>query len=103
MIFSTFSKEMSPYGFLSKLKNTIQIRLAHKKVAGSRTHMQDSPGKRLGPKKHEGEAVKVGQIILRQRGTKWYPGVNVGIGRDRSSTSISSWSSCSAPSSSLIS
>ncbi|OWB72669.1 hypothetical protein B5S31_g2388 [[Candida] boidinii] len=60
----------------------IQVRNAHKKAGGSRTHMKDSAGRRLGPKKHEGEAVKVGQIILRQRGTKWYPGVNVGIGRD---------------------
>lgn len=44
--------------------------------------MQDSPGKRLGAKKYEGHEVKVGQILYRQRGTKWYPGVNVGIGKD---------------------
>lgn len=44
--------------------------------------MQDSAGRRLGPKKHEGELVKIGQIILRQRGTRWYPGANVGIGKD---------------------
>lgn len=59
-----------------------QVRYAHKKVASSKTHMQDSPGKRLGPKKYEGHEVKVGQILYRQRGTKWYPGVNVGIGKD---------------------
>ncbi|GAV28018.1 hypothetical protein PMKS-001486 [Pichia membranifaciens] len=59
-----------------------QVRYAHKKVVSSKTHMQDSPGKRLGPKKYEGQEVKVGQIIFRQRGTKWYPGTNVGIGTD---------------------
>jgi ribosomal protein L27 len=59
-----------------------QVRYAHKKVVSSKTHMQDSPGKRLGPKKYEGHEVKVGQILYRQRGTKWYPGTNVGIGKD---------------------
>lgn len=59
-----------------------QVRYAHKKVVSSKTHMQDSPGKRLGPKKYEGQEVKVGQILFRQRGTKWYPGTNVGIGTD---------------------
>lgn len=44
--------------------------------------MQDSPGKRLGAKKYEGHEVKTGQILYRQRGTKWYPGFNVGIGKD---------------------
>lgn len=44
--------------------------------------MQDSPGKRLGAKKYENHQVKIGQILYRQRGTKWYPGVNVGIGKD---------------------
>ncbi|GME78924.1 unnamed protein product [Ambrosiozyma monospora] len=67
----------------NKLKTTLtQVRSAHKKAGGSRTHMKDSAGRRLGPKKHQGQQVKTGQIILRQRGTKWYPGVNVGIGRD---------------------
>lgn len=59
-----------------------QVRFAHKKAGGGRTHMQDSAGRRLGPKKHEGQQVTTGQIILRQRGTKWYPGTNVGIGKD---------------------
>lgn len=59
-----------------------QVRYAHKKVVSSKTHMQDSPGKRLGAKKYEGQEVKIGQILYRQRGTKWYPGTNVGIGKD---------------------
>lgn len=59
-----------------------QVRYAHKKVVSSKTHMQDSPGKRLGAKKYEGHEVKIGQILYRQRGTKWYPGSNVGIGKD---------------------
>ncbi|ODV85668.1 hypothetical protein CANARDRAFT_197600 [[Candida] arabinofermentans NRRL YB-2248] len=64
------------------IKPITQIRFATKRAAGSKTHMQDSRGKRLGPKKHEGQQVTTGQILLRQRGTKWYPGTNVGIGRD---------------------
>lgn len=59
-----------------------QVRHAHKKVVSSKTHMQDSPGKRLGAKKYESQEVKTGQILYRQRGTKWYPGFNVGIGKD---------------------
>lgn len=59
-----------------------QTRGAHKKVVSSKTHMQDSPGKRLGAKKYENHLVKVGQIIYRQRGTKWYPGFGCGIGKD---------------------
>ncbi|AMD20031.1 HCL120Wp [Eremothecium sinecaudum] len=60
----------------------IQVRTATKRAAGSRTSMKDSAGRRLGPKKSEGEAVSTGQIIMRQRGTKFYPGENVGIGKD---------------------
>ncbi|VEU22300.1 DEKNAAC103472 [Brettanomyces naardenensis] len=71
---------------LGRIQNSVAlltlVRGAHKKAGGSKTYMQDSPGKRLGPKKHEGEKVSVGQIIMRQRGTKWYPGSNVGIGKD---------------------
>ncbi|QLQ82511.1 hypothetical protein HG537_0H02730 [Torulaspora globosa] len=59
-----------------------QVRTATKKAAGSRTSMKDSAGRRLGPKKYEGQSVKVGEIIMRQRGTKFYPGENVGIGKD---------------------
>lgn len=58
------------------------VRTATKRAAGSRTSMKDSAGRRLGPKKYEGQEVKVGQIIMRQRGTKFFPGENVGIGKD---------------------
>ncbi|SCV04927.1 LANO_0G14488g1_1 [Lachancea nothofagi CBS 11611] len=60
----------------------IQVRTATKKAAGSRTSMKDSAGRRLGPKKYEGQEVKPGEILMRQRGTKFYPGENVGIGKD---------------------
>ncbi|AGO09971.1 AaceriAAL020Cp [[Ashbya] aceris (nom. inval.)] len=60
----------------------VQVRTATKRAAGSRTSMKDSAGRRLGPKKTEGQRVEVGQIIMRQRGTKFYPGENVGIGKD---------------------
>lgn len=59
-----------------------QVRTATKRAAGSRTSMKDSAGRRLGPKKYEGQQVKVGEIIMRQRGTKFFPGENVGIGKD---------------------
>ncbi len=56
--------------------------MAHKKAGGSSRNGRDSPGKRLGIKKYGGEAVVPGNIILRQRGTKWHPGNGVGLGRD---------------------
>ncbi|MCE2692980.1 MAG: 50S ribosomal protein L27 [Verrucomicrobia bacterium] len=56
--------------------------MAHKKGQGSVKNGRDSQSKRLGVKKFGGEAVIAGNIILRQRGTKWVPGLNVGIGRD---------------------
>ena len=56
--------------------------MAHKKGQGSVKNGRDSQRKRLGVKKFGGEAVIAGNIILRQRGTKWVPGRNVGIGRD---------------------
>ncbi|MDP8994852.1 MAG: 50S ribosomal protein L27 [Pseudomonadota bacterium] len=56
--------------------------MAHKKAGGSSRNGRDSAGRRLGVKKFGGEAVLAGNIIVRQRGTKWYPGANVGIGRD---------------------
>lgn len=59
-----------------------QIRTATKKAAGSRTSMKDSAGRRLGPKKYDGQEVKTGQILMRQRGTKFFPGEYVGIGKD---------------------
>ncbi|MBL4907761.1 MAG: 50S ribosomal protein L27 [Sneathiella sp.] len=56
--------------------------MAHKKAGGSSRNGRDSAGRRLGIKKYGGEAVISGNIILRQRGTKWYPGENVGLGKD---------------------
>ncbi len=56
--------------------------MAHKKAGGSTRNGRDSESKRLGVKKFGGEAVIPGNIIIRQRGTKWHPGVNVGIGKD---------------------
>ncbi|WP_373084353.1 50S ribosomal protein L27 [Sneathiella sp.] len=56
--------------------------MAHKKAGGSSRNGRDSAGRRLGIKKYGGEKVIPGHIILRQRGTKWYPGVNVGMGKD---------------------
>jgi len=55
---------------------------AHKKGQGSSTNGRDSEGKRLGIKKYAGQAVKAGNIIVRQRVTKIHPGKNVGIGKD---------------------
>ena len=56
--------------------------MAHKKAGGSSRNGRDSEGRRLGVKKFGGEEVIPGNIILRQRGTKWHPGTNVGIGKD---------------------
>lgn len=56
--------------------------MAHKKSGGSSRNGRDSAGKRLGVKKFGGEQVQPGQIIIRQRGTKWHPGEGVGMGRD---------------------
>ena len=56
--------------------------MAHKKAGGSSRNGRDSESKRLGLKKYGGEFVKAGNIIVRQRGTKFHPGENVGIGRD---------------------
>ena len=56
--------------------------MAHKKAGGSSRNGRDSPGQRLGVKKYGGEVVLAGNIIVRQRGTKFRPGRNVGIGRD---------------------
>ncbi len=56
--------------------------MAHKKAGGSSRNGRDSAGRRLGVKKYGGELVVPGNIIVRQRGTKFFPGKNVGIGRD---------------------
>ncbi|MDB2410518.1 50S ribosomal protein L27 [Pseudomonadales bacterium] len=56
--------------------------MAHKKAGGSTRNGRDSESKRLGVKCFGGEAVKAGNIIIRQRGTKVHPGLNVGMGKD---------------------
>ena len=56
--------------------------MAHKKAGGSSRNGRDSAGRRLGIKKYSGEAVAPGNILVRQRGTKFHPGENVGIGKD---------------------
>ncbi len=56
--------------------------MAHKKAGGSSRNGRDSAGRRLGIKKYGGEAVIPGNIIARQRGTKWHPGSGVGMGKD---------------------
>jgi len=56
--------------------------MAHKKAGGSSRNGRDSAGRRLGVKKFGGEIVISGNIIVRQRGTKFHPGSNVGLGRD---------------------
>ena len=56
--------------------------MAHKKSCGSSRNGRDSPGQRLGVKKYGGEAINAGAIIVRQRGSKLWPGDNVGMGRD---------------------
>ena len=56
--------------------------MAHKKAAGSSRNGRDSHSKRLGVKRFGGTAVKAGNIIIRQRGTVYHPGANVGLGRD---------------------
>ena len=56
--------------------------MAHKKAGGSSRNGRDSEGRRLGVKKFGGEGVIPGNIIIRQRGTKYHPGANVGMGKD---------------------
>ena len=63
------------------LKLNIQL-FAHKKGGGSSSNGRDSAGRRLGAKLSDGQTAKAGNIIYRQRGTKVFPGVNVGIGND---------------------
>ena len=56
--------------------------MAHKKGGGSTRNSRDSESKRLGVKRFDGESVRAGTIIVRQRGTRIHPGENVGLGRD---------------------
>lgn len=66
---------------MKKLAFDLQL-FAHKKGMGSTRNGRDSESKRLGAKKHDGMIVKAGNILVRQRGTKFHPGHNVGIGGD---------------------
>ncbi len=63
--------------------------MAHKKAAGSSRNGRDSESKRLGIKKYGGEQVLAGNILVRQRGTAFHPGANVGLGRDHTLFAIS--------------
>ena len=56
--------------------------MAHKKAGGSSRNGRDSESKRLGVKRYAGELVKAGNIIVRQRGTRFHPGSNEGLGKD---------------------
>ena len=56
--------------------------MAHKKAGGSSRNGRDSESKRLGVKRYGGQAVSAGEILVRQRGTKFHPGKNVSIGKD---------------------
>ncbi|RMF89672.1 MAG: 50S ribosomal protein L27 [Nitrospinota bacterium] len=56
--------------------------MAHKKSGGSSSNGRDSVGKRLGVKRFGGQVVRAGSILVRQRGTRFHPGLNVGMGRD---------------------
>lgn len=62
--------------------------MAHKKAGGSTRNGRDTAGRRLGVKKFGGELVIPGNIIVRQRGTKYHPGENVGIGKDHTIFSL---------------
>ena len=63
--------------------------MAHKKAGGSSRNGRDSAGRRLGVKKFGGEVVVPGNIIVRQRGTKFHPGVNIGMGKDHTLFALS--------------
>ncbi|MFN0071006.1 MAG: 50S ribosomal protein L27 [Chloroflexota bacterium] len=56
--------------------------MAHKKGGGSSRNGRDSPGQRLGVKRGDGSTVRAGEVLVRQRGTPYKPGLNVGVGRD---------------------
>ena len=64
--------------------------MAHKKAGGSSRNGRDTAGRRLGVKKYGGEPVVSGNILVRQRGTKYHPGDNVGMGRDHTLFSLTS-------------
>ena len=73
---------LGPRALLAAPQSVGGVRHATKKAGGTVKNNRDSAGRRLGVKKFGGEAVVAGNIILRQRGTKWRPGHNVGLGKD---------------------
>ena len=68
--------------------------MAHKKAGGSSRNGRDSDGRRLGVKKFGSESVVAGNIIVRQRGTKWHPGQHVGMGKDHTLFALSDGRVC---------
>ncbi|VFQ80023.1 unnamed protein product [Cuscuta campestris] len=82
------ARRPSSVAFPLKSKVPLTIRSAHKKGAGSTKNGRDSPGQRLGVKIFGDQAVKSGGIIVRQRGTKFHPGKNVGLGKDHTIFSL---------------
>lgn len=82
-LFSAIRGDSSSYGVIYTV-----IRNATKKAGGSTKNGRDSPGKRLGVKKFGAHAVIPGNIIIRQRGLKYHPGQNVGVGRDHTIYSL---------------
>ncbi|RAL38166.1 hypothetical protein DM860_000860 [Cuscuta australis] len=82
------ARRPSSVSFPLKSKVPLTIRSAHKKGAGSTKNGRDSPGQRLGVKIFGDQAVKSGGIIVRQRGTKFHPGKNVGLGKDHTIFSL---------------
>ena len=72
---------INPYDFINMISLDIQ-RFAHKKGQSSTQNGRDSAGRRLGAKAADGQVINAGTIIYRQRGTKIYPGKNVGMGKD---------------------
>ena len=68
--------------------------MAHKKAGGSSRNGRDSEGRRLGVKRFGGEQVVAGNIIIRQRGTTWHPGMNVGMGRDHTLFALTAGQVC---------
>lgn len=64
--------------------------MAHKKAGGSTRNGRDSPGQRLGVKRFGGQKVKTGEILVRQRGTSFHPGLGVGLGRDNTLFALTS-------------
>ena len=63
--------------------------MAHKKAGGSSRNGRDSESKRLGVKRYGGQTINAGTIIIRQRGTRWTAGINVGMGRDHTLFALS--------------